>query len=206
LKAIIYPITEAAPNRLAIVARPRGNDWLCEEISALSREGIEILVSMLTDEEANELGLNQELAECDAAGINFVNVAIPDRSVPSDRSDFLQHVEQLAEMVQKGRFVGVHCRASIGRSSILVVSLCSYATWMERRRRVSCCRVGTWLLDSRHDRTTGMGSREYSRATLNRNCCNIAISRFDPDFGEEKAQSCDIACYQDIAWEFICLK
>jgi protein-tyrosine phosphatase len=129
LKAIIYPITEAAPNRLAIVARPRGNDWLCEEISALSREGIEVLVSMLTDEEANELGLNQELSECDAAGINFVNVAIPDRSVPSDRSEFLQHVEQLAEMVQKGRFVGVHCRASIGRSSILVVSVLMRLGW-----------------------------------------------------------------------------
>jgi hypothetical protein len=36
------------------------NDWLCEEISALSREGVEILVSMLTDEEAEELGLNDE--------------------------------------------------------------------------------------------------------------------------------------------------
>jgi hypothetical protein len=56
---------------MAIVARPRGNDWLCDEISALSGEGIEILVSMLTDEETDELGLNDELAECGAAGITF---------------------------------------------------------------------------------------------------------------------------------------
>jgi hypothetical protein len=57
LKATVYPVTDAAPNHIAIVARPRGNDWLCEEISALSREGIEILVSMLTEEEAEELGM-----------------------------------------------------------------------------------------------------------------------------------------------------
>jgi hypothetical protein len=35
LKATIYPLTAAAPNRIAIVARPRGGDWLCEEVSAL---------------------------------------------------------------------------------------------------------------------------------------------------------------------------
>jgi hypothetical protein len=36
LKATIYPISAAAPNRIAIVARPRGGDWLCEEVSALT--------------------------------------------------------------------------------------------------------------------------------------------------------------------------
>src|ERR1700739_4962988 len=93
LKATVYPITSATPNHIAIVARPRGNDWLCEEISALPREGIEILVSMLTDEEAEELGLNDESAECATVGISFVNMAIPDRSVPSDTNSFLRSVE-----------------------------------------------------------------------------------------------------------------
>ena len=54
---------------------------------------------------------------------------------------------------------------------------------MERRRRLPCCRVGTWLFDSRHNRTTGMGSREHPRAAVNRNCCNIS---FDPDFGSHR--------------------
>lgn len=72
MKTTIYPITAAAPYRISIVARPRGNDWLCDEVSAFSREGIDTLVSMLTDEEAGELGLEQEAAECRAAGIQFV--------------------------------------------------------------------------------------------------------------------------------------
>ena len=114
---------------MAIVARPRGNDWLCEEISALSREGIEILVSMLTDEEAEELGLNDESAECAAAGISFVSVPIPDRSVPSDTNAFLCSVEQLVARVREGRYLAVHCRASIGRSTVLAASILVRLGW-----------------------------------------------------------------------------
>ena len=129
LKATVYPIAGATRNRIAIVARPRGNDWLCDEITAFSREGIEILVSMLTDEEAEELGLNDESAECAAAGISFVNVAIPDRSVPSDTNAFLGSVEQLVARVRQGRYLAVHCRASIGRSTVLAAYILVRLGW-----------------------------------------------------------------------------
>jgi protein-tyrosine phosphatase len=122
MKATIYSIKEAAPNRIAIVARPRGGDWLCDELDALSREGIDVLVSMLTEEETNELGLRREPEDCKAAAIEFVNLPILDRSVPSDRDGFLRSIEHLAEMVRAGRSLGVHCRASLGRSSVLAVS------------------------------------------------------------------------------------
>ena len=129
MKATIYPITAAAPYRISIVARPRGNEWLCDEVSAFSREGIDTLVSMLTDEEAVDLGLEQEAAECIASGIQFVNMAIPDRSVPSDSGAFLRRVERLAKLVRGGRHVAVHCRASIGRSSLLAACLLIRLGW-----------------------------------------------------------------------------
>jgi len=129
LKATVYPIADATPNRIAIVACPRGNDWLCEEISAFSREGIEILVSLLTDEETEELGLDHESAECAAAGISFVSVPIPDHSVPSDKNAFLCCVEHWAEWVREGRYLAVHCRASIGRSSLLAASILVRLGW-----------------------------------------------------------------------------
>jgi protein-tyrosine phosphatase len=84
---------------------------------------------MLTDEEMYELGLEQEAAECRTAGVQFVNVAIPDRSVPSDGEAFLQSVERLAESVREGHHVAVHCRASIGRSSLLAASLLIRLGW-----------------------------------------------------------------------------
>jgi protein-tyrosine phosphatase len=129
MKATLYSIKDTAPNRIAIVARPRGGDWLCDEMSAPSREGIDVLVSMLTKEETNELGLNRESEECAAAAIRFVNVPILDRSVPLDRDDLLRPVDELAEMVRAGRFLGVHCRASIGRSSVLAVSVLVRIGW-----------------------------------------------------------------------------
>ena len=84
---------------------------------------------MLTDEEAEELGLNDESAECAAAGISFVNVAIPDRSVPSDTNAFLCSVEQLVARVREGRYLAVHCRASIGRSTVLAASILVRLGW-----------------------------------------------------------------------------
>jgi protein-tyrosine phosphatase len=129
MKATIYPIKAAAPNRIAIVARPRGGDWLCDELSELSREGINVLVSMLTEEESTELGLDREPENCRAAAITFVNFPIPDRSVPTDTDKFLLAVEQLAQLVREGQFVGVHCRASIGRSSLLAVSVLVRLGW-----------------------------------------------------------------------------
>jgi predicted protein tyrosine phosphatase len=129
MKATIYSINAAAPNRIAIVARPRGGDWLRDEVNALSREGIEVLVSMLTEEESKELGLETESEDCEAVAIRFVSLPIPDRSVPSDTHDFLRSVERLAEMVRDGRSLAVHCRASIGRSSVLAVSVLVRLGW-----------------------------------------------------------------------------
>ena len=84
---------------------------------------------MLTEEESKELGLEGESKACGAAAITFVNVPVPERSIPSDTDHFLREVEQLAKTVRQGKFVGVHCRASIGRSSVLVVSVLIRLGW-----------------------------------------------------------------------------
>lgn len=128
-KPSIYPITAAAPHRVSIVARPHGHDWLWDELLALSREGINTLVSMLTAGEASELGLDQEEVECGAAGIEFVRVPMPDRAVPPDKETFLRTVEHLAELVRAGQHIAVHCRAGIGRSSLLVASILVRLGW-----------------------------------------------------------------------------
>ena len=44
----IYWIGHDEHPHLAIVARPRGDDWLEEDLANLKRGGIEILVSLLT--------------------------------------------------------------------------------------------------------------------------------------------------------------
>jgi protein-tyrosine phosphatase len=123
MKATVYRIKDSLPGRIAIVARPRGGDWLCDEIAALSHEGIDVLVSMLTDDEAQELGLATEREHCESGSITFISIPISDRSVPIDKDQFLREANRVAALVRQGHFVGVHCRASIGRSAVLAASI-----------------------------------------------------------------------------------
>ena len=124
----IYWISAAQPYRLAIVARPRGHDWLADEIEDLARQGIDTLVSMLTPEEATELGLVEEERLCAEHGIKFLNLPIPDRSVPNG-NEIRVMLNGLANDVKAGKGIGVHCRAGIGRSSMMAALVLTRLGW-----------------------------------------------------------------------------
>jgi protein-tyrosine phosphatase len=109
--------------RIAIVPRPRGGDWLEDDITHLKRDGIDVLVSMLQPEEANDLGLSGENAACEAAGIAFESFPIADRETPATTAALSTFVEKLQTKLHAGSSIAVHCRASIGRSSLLLASL-----------------------------------------------------------------------------------
>lgn len=114
---------ESSALKLAMVPRPRGLDWLQDEIPRLREEGIDILVSLLTPEEAEELGLEQELTACTAAAIDFRNFPIPDRQIPESVSKFLEFARTLHVEARGGRRIGAHCRGCIGRSSVLLATI-----------------------------------------------------------------------------------
>jgi protein-tyrosine phosphatase len=109
--------------RLAIVPRPRGGDWLDDEIAHLKREGVDLLISMLPSSEADELGLATEPQACEVAGIIFKSFPIIDRETPASTSAFTDFIKSLRHDLRDGRSIAVHCRASIGRSSLLLASL-----------------------------------------------------------------------------------
>lgn len=109
--------------RLAIVPRPRGGDWLEDEVSQMKRAGVDVLVSMLESDEAVELGLSAEARLCEAGGITFRSFPIPDRETPPSTASFAKFVEELRAEIHAGRSIAVHCRASIGRSSLLLAAL-----------------------------------------------------------------------------------
>jgi len=95
-------------------------------MTALRREGVDILVSLLTHEEELELGLIHERSACADAQIEFRQFSIPDRQTPLDRKAFRQFMEGLYQEILKGRSIAAHCRAGIGRSSLLLASLLSF--------------------------------------------------------------------------------
>ena len=84
---------------------------------------------MLTAEEAQELGLAREAQECATARLTFVNIPIVDRSIPGDIQDFIERSDAIAALLQNGSSIGIHCRASIGRSSMLAASVLVRLGW-----------------------------------------------------------------------------
>lgn len=116
-------LNTASALNLAIVPRPGGGAWLNEDIWQLKSEGIDILVSLLTPEEAHELELEHEPAACASAGISFVNFPLPEHQVPPSRHAFLTFAQMLHRRASEGLNVGVHCRECIGRSAVLLATL-----------------------------------------------------------------------------------
>jgi protein-tyrosine phosphatase len=108
--------------QLAIAPRPRGNDWLADDIKFLQRAGVDVLVSALTQTENEELGLVEENRCCEESGMEFLSFPIEDRSVPISFTEFNEMVGSLTDFLRKGKSVAVHCRAGIGRSSMIVAS------------------------------------------------------------------------------------
>jgi len=118
-----YWIGDPAETKLAIVPRPRGGDWLETDLSNLKREGIDILISMLTREEEIELGLEHERELAESIGLNFYSYPIPDRSTPSDVSGFRNFTIDISNAIAQGKKAGAHCRGCIGRATIMTASL-----------------------------------------------------------------------------------
>lgn len=111
------------PGRLGIVPRPRGGDWLADEILSWQAAGIDVVTSLLTPSEEAELGLREEAALCRDLDVEHHSFPIPDRGVPQSRTGMAQLVGRLDEALASGKTVAVHCRQGLGRSSMLVALL-----------------------------------------------------------------------------------
>ena len=109
--------------RMAIVPCPRGGDRLEDELREMRRAGIDVLVSMLTRAEESLLGLGDEGARAGEIGLEFVSFPVPDGDVPEDRRRFLSFLEGLQGKLDEGKKIGVHCRACVGRSAVVLASL-----------------------------------------------------------------------------------
>ncbi len=105
--------------RLGIMARPRGGEWLAEEVQAWSRARVATVASLLEPDEIRELDLGEEPARCQAAGIDFVTFPIPDRGVPESMLQARRVAGIVVARVNDGHAVAIHCRAGIGRSSLM---------------------------------------------------------------------------------------
>lgn len=123
MKAIVYWIESIWPGKLAIIPRPRGGDWLEDEVAAWKETGLDVIVSLLEADEAADLGLQQEGELSRKAGMEFISFPIVDRNIPASGIETLALLQRLLRLLAGGKNVGVHCRQGIGRSALIASSL-----------------------------------------------------------------------------------
>jgi hypothetical protein len=119
----IYWIQTEGPGRLAVMPRPRGGDWLEDEIRSLKSLGIQVLVSLLTPEEESTLGLEDEGPSARRLGLEFFSHPIPDRDTPGSAKDTWALARTLAARFEEGKKIAAHCRMGIGRSPLLLACI-----------------------------------------------------------------------------------
>ena len=123
MRAEIYWVPGPWKGRLGILPRPRGGDWLADEIRSWRAAGLDVVASLLAPEEVAELELQEEEARSREEGLEYYAFSIPDYGVPRSQRDLAELVRRLEAALEAGKNVGVHCRQGIGRSSLLVASL-----------------------------------------------------------------------------------
>jgi protein-tyrosine phosphatase len=123
MKANLFWIPGPWSGKLAISARPRGGEWLDDEICGWRRTGLDVMVSLLEPNEVTELGLAREGESAASNGIGFRSFPVPDRGVPSSTQDAIALLKDIVKALDNGKTVAVHCRQGVGRSGLIAAGV-----------------------------------------------------------------------------------
>lgn len=123
MRTELYWIEGPWRGRLAIMPRPRGGDWLEDEIAAWKGAGIGTIVSALMAEEMVELELVHEKELSEKVGIRFIAFPIVDRGVPVSEKATLELVQRLEQGLAQGEKIAIHCRQGVGRAALLAACI-----------------------------------------------------------------------------------
>ena len=123
----LYTVELIGSGFLAMMAKPVAGEWLVDDLKAIERSGIVRVLSLLEPAEQRELGLADEAAACEAAGLEYESYPIPDRGLPKSLEGFRSYTKVLYHSIAGGRSTVVHCRAGIGRSGLVSAGVLLHA-------------------------------------------------------------------------------
>lgn len=119
----LYWLNGPWKGKLALAARPRGDDWLESDVADWKRAGIGAVLSLLMPEEQRELGLRNESSELQKQGLEFSSFPIPDLLVPRSEAKLADVLDHVTHDLSAGTNVLIHCRQGIGRTGLIAACL-----------------------------------------------------------------------------------
>jgi protein-tyrosine phosphatase len=142
----IFWIHGQPPPGLAVLLCPSGGWGLRRELSTFKGGGIDTLVSLLEENEAARLGLAKEGAIARKLAMEFLSFPMPDHQLPPDEEALRSFVVGLANRLRAGEHLGVHCRGSIGRATVIAACTLIELGWEPKTALVAvetarCCPV-----------------------------------------------------------------
>ena len=109
--------------KLAMAARPRGGDWLPDDLSSWKQAGADTVLSLLTPEEEEDLDLRQEAGKAKMLGLECASFPIPDRQIPRSEAKWADILDRVTRRLTDGKNVVDHCRQGIGRTGLVAACL-----------------------------------------------------------------------------------
>jgi hypothetical protein len=76
MRTDIHWIDGPWPGVLGLAPRPRGGDWLMDEMAEWRRAGVDVVLSLLTPGEERELDLDLEARRAAEQGMTFLSLPI----------------------------------------------------------------------------------------------------------------------------------
>jgi protein-tyrosine phosphatase len=118
----IFWVDANIPGRVGVAMRPRGGNYLADDMPLFKAAGVDVLVSALGEREVRENWLSDCGSHASAAGIEFVHFPIPNLLTPPYETA-MPVIGSLAERVARGQGLATHCFAGIGRSTTIAASI-----------------------------------------------------------------------------------
>lgn len=117
MKPSLYKVAKIKSGVLYIMPKP-SSDWLTDDIQFLKKSGITKIISLLENQEVNELRLDKEKDICISHNMSFEQFPIKDRALPN-KEHLKSFTAKILHELNKGEKIAIHCRAGIGRAGLV---------------------------------------------------------------------------------------
>jgi protein-tyrosine phosphatase len=117
-----------APGQIGLTILPGRKDYsrsIDDDLHQLKKEGIEVIVPLITDDEFHHFGVDNLLKEYDENEFEVYRLPIMDQLVSSEK-EMRVLISYLDEKIKQGKKVLLHCVGGLGRSGMAAASYLKY--------------------------------------------------------------------------------